>query len=35
MWNNTGDKARLIKPNGKLQDSCSWTKAGKGTKNCH
>lgn len=35
VWNNTGDKARLIKPNGKLQDSCSWTKASKGTKNCH
>lgn len=24
VWNNTGDAARLIKPNGKLQDSCSW-----------
>ncbi|MFJ1924253.1 lamin tail domain-containing protein [Streptomyces sp. NPDC088131] len=35
VWNNTGDKARLIKPNGKLLDSCSWTKASKGTKNCH
>lgn len=35
VWNNTGDKARLIKPNGKLQDSCSWTKSSKGTKNCH
>ncbi|MEV6473141.1 lamin tail domain-containing protein [Streptomyces sp. NPDC051657] len=38
VWNNTGDKARLIKPNGKLQDSCSWkksTKANKGVKNCH
>ncbi|MCX5139886.1 MULTISPECIES: lamin tail domain-containing protein [unclassified Streptomyces] len=35
VWNNTGDKARLIKPNGKLLDSCSWTKASKGTRNCH
>ncbi|NEE61197.1 lamin tail domain-containing protein, partial [Streptomyces sp. SID8455] len=38
VWNNTGDKARLIKPNGKLQDSCSWkksTSANKGIKNCH
>ncbi|MFJ2894848.1 lamin tail domain-containing protein [Streptomyces sp. NPDC087218] len=35
VWNNTGDKARLIKPNGKLQDSCSWTRSSKGTKNCH
>ncbi|OON72065.1 lamin tail domain-containing protein [Streptomyces tsukubensis] len=34
VWNNTGDKARLIKPNGSLRDSCSW--GGKGsTKNCH
>ncbi|MFJ6013229.1 lamin tail domain-containing protein [Streptomyces sp. NPDC092952] len=35
VWNNTGDKARLIKPSAKLLDSCSWTKANKGTKNCH
>ncbi|MFF2012498.1 lamin tail domain-containing protein [Streptomyces sp. NPDC058195] len=35
VWNNTGDKARLIKPSGTLHDSCSWTKTGKGTKNCH
>ncbi|THA78033.1 lamin tail domain-containing protein [Streptomyces sp. A0642] len=35
VWNNTGDKARLIKPSGKLLDSCSWTKSGTGTKNCH
>lgn len=35
VWNNTGDKARLIKPNGKLLDSCSWTKTGNGVKNCH
>ncbi|WP_335931967.1 lamin tail domain-containing protein [Streptomyces sp. PTD5-9] len=35
VWNNTGDKARLIKPNGKLLVSCSWSKSGKGVKNCH
>lgn len=35
VWNNTGDKARLIKPNGKQLDSCSWTRSSKGTKNCH
>ncbi|MFJ9677193.1 lamin tail domain-containing protein [Streptomyces sp. NPDC101194] len=35
VWNNTGDKARLIKPSGKLQDSCSWTRSDKGVKNCH
>ncbi|WP_406449547.1 lamin tail domain-containing protein [Streptomyces sp. NBC_00876] len=35
VWNNTGDKARLIKPSGALLDSCSWTKSSGGTKNCH
>ncbi|MEV3874432.1 lamin tail domain-containing protein [Streptomyces sp. NPDC049906] len=35
VWNNTSDKARLIKPNGSLQDSCSWTTRDRGTKNCH
>jgi len=35
VWNNTSDKARLIKPNGKLLVSCSWTKSNKGLKNCH
>ncbi|MEU1370408.1 lamin tail domain-containing protein [Streptomyces sp. NPDC005803] len=35
VWNNTGDKARLIKPNGTLLDSCAWTKSGTGVKNCH
>ncbi|WP_406149598.1 lamin tail domain-containing protein [Streptomyces sp. NBC_01012] len=34
VWNNTGDKARLIKPSGALLDSCSWGK-GKGVKVCH
>ncbi|MBH5336819.1 lamin tail domain-containing protein [Streptomyces pactum] len=35
VWNNTGDKARLIKPNGVLRDSCSWTGREGGAKNCH
>lgn len=34
VWNNTGDKARLIKPSGSLLDSCSWGK-GSGVKVCH
>ncbi|MBD2831586.1 MULTISPECIES: lamin tail domain-containing protein [Streptomyces] len=34
VWNNTGDKARLIKPSGTLRDSCSWGK-GNGVKVCH
>ncbi|MFD6275726.1 lamin tail domain-containing protein [Streptomyces sp. NPDC060209] len=34
VWNNTGDKARLIKPSGALLDSCSWGK-GTGVKVCH
>ncbi|MFD5553167.1 lamin tail domain-containing protein [Streptomyces sp. NPDC127068] len=34
VWNNGGDKARLLKPNGSPLDSCSW---GRGTtiKNCY
>lgn len=35
VWNNTGDKARLYKPSGSLQDSCSWTSSSTGTKVCH
>ncbi|MBA2948737.1 lamin tail domain-containing protein [Streptomyces himalayensis] len=35
VWNNTSDKARLIKPNGTLLDSCSWTTSDDGYKNCH
>jgi opacity protein-like surface antigen len=35
VWNNTSDKARLIKPSGTLHDSCSWTTSNNGTKNCH
>ncbi|MET9547708.1 MULTISPECIES: lamin tail domain-containing protein [unclassified Streptomyces] len=35
VWNNTSDKARLVKPSGSLQDSCSWTRSDRGTKNCH
>ncbi|WP_327329202.1 lamin tail domain-containing protein [Streptomyces sp. NBC_01201] len=34
VWNNTGDKARLIKPSGTLLDSCSWGR-GNGVKVCH
>ncbi|MEV5156866.1 lamin tail domain-containing protein [Streptomyces sp. NPDC053728] len=34
VWNNTGDKARLVKPSGTLLDSCSWGK-GTGVKVCH
>ncbi|MFS0694155.1 lamin tail domain-containing protein [Streptomyces nitrosporeus] len=35
VWNNTGDKARMYKPTGKLLDSCSWSKSGSGVKSCH
>ncbi|QCX76237.1 hypothetical protein C9F11_12800 [Streptomyces sp. YIM 121038] len=35
VWNNTTDKARLIKPNGSQLDSCSWTTRDGGSKNCH
>ncbi|MFE4454089.1 lamin tail domain-containing protein [Streptomyces sp. NPDC056796] len=34
VWNNTGDKARLIKPGGALLHSCSWGR-GNGVKVCH
>ncbi|CAM5237349.1 Lamin tail domain-containing protein OS=Streptomyces alboniger OX=132473 GN=CP975_10150 PE=4 SV=1 [Streptomyces alboniger] len=35
VWNNTGDKARLVKPSGSLQDSCSWSRTGSGYVSCH
>ncbi|MEU2558223.1 lamin tail domain-containing protein [Streptomyces longispororuber] len=35
VWNNTSDKARLIRPNGSQLDSCAWTTRDRGTKNCH
>ncbi|MGX2997560.1 lamin tail domain-containing protein [Streptomyces sp. JNUCC 64] len=35
VWNNDRDKARLIKPNGSLKDSCSWSRTGSGYTNCH
>ncbi|MBT2399515.1 lamin tail domain-containing protein [Streptomyces sp. ISL-100] len=35
VWNNTSDKARLIKPSGTQLDSCSWTTSNNGTKYCH
>jgi hypothetical protein len=28
VWNNTGDTAYLLYPNGKLADYCSWTSKG-------
>ncbi|MEN8655347.1 lamin tail domain-containing protein [Streptomyces sp. 21So2-11] len=35
VWNNTSDKARLIKPSGTQVDSCAWTTRDPGTKICH
>ncbi|WP_425264345.1 lamin tail domain-containing protein [Streptomyces atriruber] len=35
VWNNTGDKARLIKPSGSQLDSCSWARTGSGSTSCH
>ncbi|MEV1018844.1 lamin tail domain-containing protein [Streptomyces sp. NPDC050264] len=35
VWNNTGDKARLIKPSGTQLDSCSWSRVGSGGISCH
>ncbi|WP_394434694.1 lamin tail domain-containing protein [Streptomyces sp. SGAir0957] len=35
VWNNTGDKARLLKPSGSQLDSCTWTRRGSGAVNCH
>lgn len=35
VWNNDGDKARLIKPNGSQLDSCSWSRVGSGSVSCH
>lgn len=35
VWNNTGDKARLVTPSGALRDSCSWGKTRNGQQNCH
>ncbi|MFI7386706.1 lamin tail domain-containing protein [Streptomyces sp. NPDC049813] len=35
VWNNTGDKARLIKPSGAQLDSCSWSRLGSGGVSCH
>ncbi|MFI1676504.1 MULTISPECIES: lamin tail domain-containing protein [unclassified Streptomyces] len=35
VWNNTGDKARLIKPSGSQLDSCSWARTGSGSISCH
>ncbi|MFI7315432.1 lamin tail domain-containing protein [Streptomyces venezuelae] len=35
VWNNTGDKARLIKPSDSQLDSCSWSRLGSGSISCH
>ncbi|MBW5426249.1 lamin tail domain-containing protein [Streptomyces sp. BG9H] len=35
VWNNTSDKARLLKPSGSLQDSCAWSRGDGGVKSCH
>ncbi|MEC4017802.1 lamin tail domain-containing protein [Streptomyces sp. H27-D2] len=35
VWNNTGDKARLLKPSGAQRDSCSWSGSGGGAASCH
>ncbi|MFD6435110.1 lamin tail domain-containing protein [Streptomyces venezuelae] len=35
VWNNTGDKARLIKPSGSQLDSCKWTRLASGSISCH
>ncbi|MFD4632549.1 lamin tail domain-containing protein [Streptomyces sp. NPDC058284] len=35
VWNNTGDKARLLRPSGSQLDSCSWSRLGSGSQNCH
>ncbi|MFE9660182.1 lamin tail domain-containing protein [Streptomyces sp. NPDC005955] len=35
VWNNDGDRARLLKPNGSRLDSCSWNRIGSGTVSCH
>ncbi|WP_274557793.1 lamin tail domain-containing protein [Streptomyces spiramyceticus] len=35
VWNNTSDKARLIRPSGTQLDSCAWTTSNNGTKYCH
>jgi hypothetical protein len=34
IWNNTGDKAVLRTSAGTAMDSCAWTTAGSGYKNC-
>ncbi|WSJ91120.1 lamin tail domain-containing protein [Streptomyces sp. NBC_01304] len=34
VWNNTGDKARLIRPTGTQRDSCTWG-SGHSAISCH
>ncbi|MFE9253742.1 lamin tail domain-containing protein [Streptomyces sp. NPDC006879] len=35
VWNNTSDRARLLKPSGTRLDSCAWTTRDHGSKMCH
>jgi hypothetical protein len=34
VWNNTGDKATLVRAGGRLVDSCKWGSSGPGFKKC-
>jgi len=34
VWNNTGDRAYLRNASGTIMDTCTWTSAGAGYKNC-
>jgi hypothetical protein len=34
IWNNTGDKAALVKPSGAIRDTCKWGSSGPGFKKC-
>lgn len=35
IWSNTADTAGLHEPRGWLSDSCTWTRAGTGVKQCY
>ena len=34
IWNNTGDKATLVKPNGSIRDTCKWGPSPPAFKKC-
>jgi hypothetical protein len=34
IWNNSGDKATMKRPDGTTSDTCAWTSLGAGYKNC-